>query len=92
MLVTVEGVYDFIRVAHETIDVVDGFTKGRRQKANAQRKARAVRFGRSLRTFRSHIIVEFQGVHDSVLTLKGGFMFNGEVHSMRFLRQDAVLM
>ena len=90
LLFTVKGVYNFIRVAHEAVDVVNGLTERRRQKADAKRKARAVRFGRSPRTFRSHIVVEFQGVHDSVLTLKGGFMFNSEVHSVRFLGQDAV--
>ena len=89
LLWPVQGVYDFIGVADKTVDVVDGLTQGGSQKADAQRKARAVRFGRALGAFRGNVVVEFQCVHDEGLTLEGGFMFNGQVHRRGFLRHDA---
>ena len=57
LLRPVQRVHNFICVAHETIDVVDGFAKGWRQEADPQGETGAVGLGRAFGTFRGHVVV-----------------------------------
>ena len=44
-------------IAHESVDVVDGFAKGWCQKADPQGETGAVGLGRAFGTFRGHVVV-----------------------------------
>ena len=48
LLISVKSVDNFVCVSNESINVVDGLTQGRGQKANPQREAGAVGFGGAL--------------------------------------------